>query len=142
MSAEPTKRCIRCGYTLEHLPELRCPECGLEFDPRWPETYFAGQYAYPGWQFLLLAVLTPLAALLFGVLTSLLGSVFPWLICAFATLALEVYVAARSGRELLKPRSLRERRICWLGALVISAGVLLLTCGWPASCMLGVTRPW
>lgn len=26
--------CRRCGYSLENLPEARCPECGTSFDPR------------------------------------------------------------------------------------------------------------
>lgn len=26
-------RCSHCGYSLEHLTEARCPECGEEFDP-------------------------------------------------------------------------------------------------------------
>jgi hypothetical protein len=25
--------CKNCGYILDFLPEPRCPECGLEFDP-------------------------------------------------------------------------------------------------------------
>lgn len=33
------KRCLRCGYILDHLPAPRCPECGLEFDPDQPATY-------------------------------------------------------------------------------------------------------
>lgn len=25
--------CLGCGYILDYLPENRCPECGLRFDP-------------------------------------------------------------------------------------------------------------
>ncbi len=28
-----TKECAKCGYCLFGLPENRCPECGLAFDP-------------------------------------------------------------------------------------------------------------
>jgi hypothetical protein len=33
------KRCLGCGYILEHLPQPRCPECGRAFDPRDPKTF-------------------------------------------------------------------------------------------------------
>ncbi len=32
-------RCIRCYYILDGLPEPRCPECGLVFDPADPNTW-------------------------------------------------------------------------------------------------------
>jgi hypothetical protein len=35
------KHCLGCGYILDGLPELRCPECGREFDPADPGTYHA-----------------------------------------------------------------------------------------------------
>ena len=31
--------CRGCGYTLDGLPEHRCPECGRTFDPRDPATF-------------------------------------------------------------------------------------------------------
>jgi hypothetical protein len=31
--APPQRRCIGCGYDLRGLEQLRCPECGLAFDP-------------------------------------------------------------------------------------------------------------
>jgi len=32
-SSSPPRRCSGCGYDLRGLAELRCPECGLVFDP-------------------------------------------------------------------------------------------------------------
>lgn len=34
------RRCLDCGYIIDHLPEPRCPECGKDFDPNKPETYW------------------------------------------------------------------------------------------------------
>jgi hypothetical protein len=47
MSAPDPKRCLGCGYILEHLPEPRCPECGREFDPGNPKTFTC--HARRGW---------------------------------------------------------------------------------------------
>jgi len=33
-------RCLSCNYDLRNLPENRCPECGREFDPANPRTFF------------------------------------------------------------------------------------------------------
>ena len=33
-------RCQSCKYDLSRLTEPRCPECGREFDPNDPGTYF------------------------------------------------------------------------------------------------------
>src|SRR5687767_1183897 len=35
----PEIYCRRCWYVLNHLPERRCPECGLAFDPGRPRTF-------------------------------------------------------------------------------------------------------
>jgi uncharacterized paraquat-inducible protein A len=44
MGTTEPKRCLGCGYILEHLPEPRCPECGRQFDPNDAATYsFADQ---------------------------------------------------------------------------------------------------
>lgn len=32
-------RCKSCDYSLENLPEHRCPECGRAFDPNDPQTW-------------------------------------------------------------------------------------------------------
>ena len=32
-AADPPRRCAGCGYDLRGLEQLRCPECGLAFDP-------------------------------------------------------------------------------------------------------------
>ena len=34
-AAPPTRRCVNCGYDLRGLEQLRCPECGLAFDPKY-----------------------------------------------------------------------------------------------------------
>src|SRR5918993_998115 len=33
--ATPVRRCASCGYDLRGLEQLRCPECGLAFDPHY-----------------------------------------------------------------------------------------------------------
>jgi hypothetical protein len=47
MPAPEPKRCLACGYILDHLPEPRCPECGRPFDPGDPTTFARG--APRGW---------------------------------------------------------------------------------------------
>lgn len=39
--------CLECGYALRGLPEPRCPECGLAFDPNDPDSF--GPLAGPRW---------------------------------------------------------------------------------------------
>ncbi len=34
------KQCRGCGYIIDHLTEPRCPECGRQFDPDDPRTYW------------------------------------------------------------------------------------------------------
>jgi hypothetical protein len=53
MNAGPQKipeaaQCLGCDYQLRDLPELRCPECGREFDPSDPDT-FRGEPRVPKW---------------------------------------------------------------------------------------------
>ena len=36
--------CSKCDYDLSHLKELRCPECGREFDPDDPSTFESSEY--------------------------------------------------------------------------------------------------
>jgi len=36
----PPRQCLGCGYIIDHLVEPRCPECGREFDPTSPGTYY------------------------------------------------------------------------------------------------------
>lgn len=47
MASPEFKRCLGCGYILDHLPEPRCPECGRGFDPDDPATY--GPRPKDGW---------------------------------------------------------------------------------------------
>jgi hypothetical protein len=37
-------RCLSCHYSLKNLTENRCPECGREFDPRYPNTFESGAH--------------------------------------------------------------------------------------------------
>ena len=39
LEGELYPRCAGCGYSLEGLPESRCPECGCEFDTANPATF-------------------------------------------------------------------------------------------------------
>ncbi|MGD8453870.1 MAG: hypothetical protein PVJ57_18805 [Phycisphaerae bacterium] len=80
ISVEP-KRCLGCGYILDHLPENRCPECGRAFDPDDPET-FAHQVVDGR-----LALRTALSA----VGATLLAVSLPWLIAVSLAL-LRVFV--------------------------------------------------
>lgn len=36
-------RCLACGYSLKHLKEQRCPECGRVFDPNDAATFAPGR---------------------------------------------------------------------------------------------------
>ncbi len=60
MADSEPKRCLGCGYILDHLPEPRCPECGRSFDPidartfrkgprplRWPHALVIAGILYP-----------------------------------------------------------------------------------------------
>jgi hypothetical protein len=132
MSAPEPKRCLGCGYILEHLPEPRCPECGREFDLRWPESCFVGKPPRHGAGHLLLAALAPPVFVLlgwsFGRAGLGMGSVF---LSTCLSMAVEFYVAARSRHELLKPVCEQPRRVYWRLALAVS---LLVVFGW---CALG-----
>lgn len=45
MASPEFKRCLGCGYILNHLPEPRCPECGRAFDPHDARTYFTKKWS-------------------------------------------------------------------------------------------------
>lgn len=45
----PTRRCLHCGYVIEHLAESRCPECGRGFDPMDSKTFAIKQRPTRGW---------------------------------------------------------------------------------------------
>jgi hypothetical protein len=143
------KRCIKCGYILDGLTDSRCPECGQEFDLRWPESYFTGRPKYAGWEYLLLALLAPLAcAAITAMILDLSRRVIPashiWMFLflgtQLVTFATELYIAVRSARELQRPASLRQRRICWVIALALSLLAAFGFCGLSVLvlCSLGV----
>ena len=59
----PPRHCLRCGYALTALPEDRCPECGLPFNPQNPRTFLTSRAPVlrrclgpPTWFELILAV--------------------------------------------------------------------------------------
>lgn len=39
----PSRRCLICGYIIDHLSAPRCPECGRAFDPNDPATFNVDQ---------------------------------------------------------------------------------------------------
>jgi hypothetical protein len=64
----PSMYCRGCSYILDGLPECRCPECGLPFDPAVKRTYRARPrilWVRPALTFLL--VILVLGSVLFGV---------------------------------------------------------------------------
>ncbi len=52
----PARRCLTCGYPVDHLLENRCPECGREFDPNDPGTYATGDIRFASGSGYLIAV--------------------------------------------------------------------------------------
>ncbi len=127
--AEP-KRCPSCGYILEHLPEPRCPECGREFDLRWPESYVVGQAPRPGNLHFFFAVFGAAILGFAGALyhaNTRLG--WPVIILALLSVSAEVYIALRSRNELKKPPCELPRRTYWQLALAVSLLVLVGSCG-------------
>lgn len=127
------KRCLDCGYIVDHLPEPRCPECGKDFDPNNPETYWihmtdAKQNVI---SCALKATLAFLAALAFIVISRLLS--MGWLepargpLCGFVTVfAIGFGFAYISGavataRSSIPPWTLKNRGICPIWAPGLTA---------------------
>ncbi len=126
------KRCLGCGYILDHLPEPRCPECGRGFDPQDARTY--ATHTEPGWVHLGFAI-----AGVFGLLSPLFGVVisrvfppaqpFALIICAIAAmggLMIEIAMFGGSLAELRRPLVEQGRHV--LVAAAIISGVALLAC--------------
>jgi hypothetical protein len=40
------RKCLQCGYVLEHLPGNRCPECGAPFNANDPASYDADRIPF------------------------------------------------------------------------------------------------
>jgi hypothetical protein len=128
------KRCLTCGYILDHLPAPRCPECGREFDPADAATFRVGGDRLP---------LIPLAAFALGAvalvlnLERLLDAPPPdvdWPALGLAAVAL--------GVALVNPRPQgtrdgRHKRFAWLGvaarvgACICAVTVILIHCFLP-----------
>jgi hypothetical protein len=116
------KRCLGCGYILDGLPEDRCPECGREFHPDLPATYFVKvQSGRP----LLVCAAVGLGLVIAGpvlyiaAIAARIERAPDWLgncvdlgvASIFSVgLALEVLVTIRSSRGLRRPAHLFTRR--------------------------------
>jgi len=136
MSEPGHKRCLTCGYILDHLPEPRCPECGRAFDPADQATFRAGCDRMPR---------VPLAALALGIaaLVLMLEQLLepPPLDANWPAVGL---AATAVGLALANPRPQgtrdgRYKRYAWLGvaarvgACVCGATVILIHCFLPAA---------
>ncbi len=68
-----TRYCRECGYVLDGLSEMRCPECGRGFDPDNPATY--RNHGRRGWnsRFARISVRVSCALGILAVLASLIG---------------------------------------------------------------------
>jgi hypothetical protein len=130
------KYCLGCGYIIDHLPEPRCPECGREFDPGDPLTFYLQP---PGFRqrtirrSLQAALILTLAILAIGV--TLLLRVETWhglviLLFALAGAGLgsfllsEVCVAATEWFPPWCDRGIRDQ--AWLAGLAFAASVLII----------------
>ncbi len=139
MGPSEHKRCLGCGYILDHLPEPRCPECGRGFDPLDPETYFVRSIS--GLSYLVVAIVASAllvfsagAVLALGMVASAgwpewAVRVLVVVVAASASLGLtgEGVVLAFGVRALLRPRHMCVRR----GALIVAcvvAGLPLAGC--------------
>jgi hypothetical protein len=155
---DPDQRrfCLRCGYSLYALPELRCPECGRAFDPADPLSF--ARHPRPGdlvcrlsrplgWPIHTLAAALALLTLSsagtpgghFGLM---LLSVSGWTLLGFIWL---VRLAVR--RSIITwygplEESRAGRSQSWLVAPVI-LGLVMLLAGWRIPLLIGfaVSKP-
>ncbi len=128
MGTSQPKRCLDCGYILDHLPEPRCPECGRTFDPEDPRTFRSNADCEPRiipWVMgsalsaavcLLLLVLPPQTATTFRI----------WAAVGVGALMLGFAVLVRSFFGLFS--SVSEWRGRWLVAFIFAL-VQLTGCG-------------
>lgn len=125
----PVRRCLKCFYVLDHLPENVCPECGQRFVPEDPGTWTT-KPPYVRWRYWLPATIlvTVLALLVVGILVPLGG--FGWAV----TVAVPLMIGGLVGYSV---------RIgtggCFLAAfLVFLAMVLGLAAGGAAGIFCGL----
>ena len=122
-SLEP-KRCLTCGYILDHLPEPRCPECGRAFNLANRTTYFTSSRSGRNDVWLAIAGLMVAGSALVG-LDSGAGRGSRWgtvglLAAAVAGFAVEAVGLIRSQAALNAPRGTFRRRRAFLVARAIS----------------------
>ena len=129
VSAPEAKRCLDCGYILDHLTELRCPECGRVFNPTNPWSYTGSpQSCRPLLAATVCAALLQSAPILVYV---------EQLACVYVVLAvlgavIHVWVIVAAIRLLPMPRAAVANRAT--GALAALLSVLLL----PVPCLLSL----
>ena len=142
--ARPT-RCIDCGYTLDHLPENRCPECGRKFDPANPDsvippwvqsTWVREAQPPPAWNLVIVAAL----ALMVGITASEPQGSTPLAMCYLPVFALFLpfdylvrivaIVRLRSASGLAGPRTSRRRWRWAAFPMLIVFWVTTVQTGW------------
>jgi hypothetical protein len=133
MTSPETMRCLGCGYDLRGLPENRCPECGLPFDPADPSTYLLSPDS--GRKYLVAAIVS-LSMLTLPLLALGLIAGTDWYIQSWASRFLDVplvlvwccglvtagLVCIHGIRFLRRPAHLVKRR----ASAVAGVGLLLL----------------
>jgi hypothetical protein len=125
MGTTEPRRCLGCGYILEHLPEPRCPECGRGFDLGDPATYWTvGELEpYPPLAWTILAVTaaaSPLIAVL--VLMPLNEDAAELVLRVLLVLAVPAEAAAFVGSAVTVVRRPRTaRRAGWYAMMGLSA---------------------
>jgi hypothetical protein len=136
MTSPETMRCLGCGYDLHGLPENRCPECGLPFDPADPGTSLLS--ADSGRKYLVAAIAS-LGMLTLPLLALGLIAGTDWYIQSWASWFLDValvlvwccglvtagLVCIHGIQFLRRPAHLVKRR----GSAVAGVGLLLLMAG-------------
>ena len=146
MAESEYKRCLRCRYILDHLPAPRCPECGLEFDPNQPETYWRPEPRRSALPYFIIACVGTLMMLPMYLYSVVLGEPLMsalhwapppnWLAATFALLlfsgcVLQWWMFLRGWYALVQGQRFHEPGL-FMAALVISA------IGGPGTCLLTV----
>ncbi len=134
MSSTDPKRCLTCGYILDHLPAPRCPECGRKFDPDDTATYFTRPESGRRYAFIAVTgcVLVVVSFLLWGSSLSVHGKWLARVIDFLVVLVMVVglvglmFAGIRSVEALRRPRHQLTYRWAALAAcaLVVVPAVL------------------
>jgi hypothetical protein len=129
MGTTEPKRCLTCGYILDHLPAPRCPECRREFDPEDVTTFRAPAVPRPRvWPWLLATISCGVLPIPLTTLVAMWG--LPWDSTRDAmVLAMQVVnavVLVRSVAALVAGHT--SRRAGW-GLTAFVSLVVLVGCG-------------